>query len=184
MAAGSHSPTAPLPHHVPQVGQDHEAGDENNDPQHGAGRQDEGLLQGHQPPRQMGPHGDWREIQGLVSNATLLSNLLLLPPAPPPGARPQQHILGPGGGWVGPRPFGCRPGPIFLPGFLIPASGFGGDPPSASPLPPPCSVRSTVLKCHFPTVIATPGRGMEGWCCHSLHPTLTPTQPQAPITPV
>ena len=137
MAAGSHSPTAPLPHHVPQVGQDHEAGDENNDPQHGAGRQDEGLLQGHQPPRQMGPHGDWREIQGLVSNATLLSNLLLLPPAPPPGARPQQHILGPGGGWVGPRPFGCRPGPIFLPGFLIPASGFGGDPPSASPLPPP-----------------------------------------------
>ena len=77
MAAGSHSPTAPLPHHVPQVGQDHEAGDENNDPQHGAGRQDEGLLQGHQPPRQMGPHGDWREIQGLVSKAGWLIGYIL-----------------------------------------------------------------------------------------------------------
>lgn len=80
-------------------------------------------------------------------------------PPPPPRARPQQRILGPGDGWVGPRPCGCRPGPIFLPGFLIPASGFGG---ALSPPPPPRSVCSTVLKCPFPTVTATPGRGMEG----------------------
>lgn len=46
------------PDDIPQVGQDHEAGDEDDDPQHGAGGQDEGLLQGHQPPGEMGPHGD------------------------------------------------------------------------------------------------------------------------------
>lgn len=46
--------------HIPQVRQDHEAGDEDNDPQHRAGRQDEGFLQCHQPSSEMGPHGHCR----------------------------------------------------------------------------------------------------------------------------
>lgn len=46
--------------HIPQVRQDHEAGDEDNDPQHGAGRQDEGFLQCHQPSSEMGSHGHCR----------------------------------------------------------------------------------------------------------------------------
>lgn len=51
-------PSPHSPNSIPQVGQDHEAGDEDDDPQHGAGGQDKGLLQGHQPPSEMGPHSD------------------------------------------------------------------------------------------------------------------------------
>lgn len=51
-------PQPHAPDDSPQVGQDHEAGDEDDDAQHGAGGQDKGLLQGHQPPGEMSPHSD------------------------------------------------------------------------------------------------------------------------------
>lgn len=48
----------------PQVRQDHKAGDEDDDAQHGAGRQHKGFLQCHQPSSEMSSHSHWHWEEG------------------------------------------------------------------------------------------------------------------------
>lgn len=68
--------------HIPQVRQDHEAGDEDDDPQDGAGRQDKGFLQCHQPSSEMGPHGHCQgdDLSGVWPASTLLHPTLCCGP--------------------------------------------------------------------------------------------------------
>lgn len=128
------------------------------------GAQDEGLLQGHQPSGQMGPHVTGGRAKDWVSNGPFSLSCCFYPgtlsPRRPPRARPQQRILGPGDGWWTQVPSSCRPGPIFLPGSRSLPPGFGGALSPPSPTSP--SVCSTVLKCPFPHCDRLPPGGDEG----------------------